>query len=382
MADNAEQAGPGLVSLAEIEEAARLLASVAVRTPLVPVPRLHRGLLIKPESLQPTGSFKLRGAYTAISLSGRAAREHGVIAHSSGNHGHAVAYAAALLGVPAVVVVPSTAPKVKTDAIEYYGARLVTVAPTLAARVTATEELAARHGYAVIPPFDDRRVIAGQGTIGLEIAADGPRVDLVLVPVSGGGLISGIAAAVRACRPGAAVVGVEPELAADARDSLRRGERIGWPAADTQRTIADALRVERVGVLPFAHLRELVAGIVTVTEDELRTTIRLLARQAGLVAEPGGAAAAAAWLFHAAELPAARTPVAVLSGGNIDPALLAALLAEGLPARSRRAASMLGRSCEPHLPTPPRASCCSWSRSSCSTWSGRAGCCWSRSPAW
>jgi threo-3-hydroxy-L-aspartate ammonia-lyase len=328
MADNAQQAGPGLVSLAEIEEAARLLASVAVRTPLVPVPRLHRGLLIKPESLQPTGSFKLRGAYTAISLSGPAAREHGVIAHSSGNHGHAVAYAAVLLGVPAVVVVPSTASKVKTDAIEYYGARLMTVAPTLAARVAATEDLAARHGYAVIPPFDDRRVIAGQGTIGLEIAADDPRVDLVLVPVSGGGLISGIAAAVRACRPGAAVIGVEPELAADARDSLRRGERIGWPAGDTQRTIADALRVERVGVLPFAHLRELVAGIITVTEDELRTTIRLLARQAGLVAEPGGAAAVAAWLFHAAELPAASTPVAVLSGGNIDPALLAEILTE------------------------------------------------------
>jgi len=328
MADNAEQAGPGLVSLAEIEEAARLLASVAVRTPLVPVPRLHRDLLIKPESLQPTGSFKLRGAYTAISLSGRAAREHGVIAHSSGNHGHAVAYAAALLGVPAVVVVPSTAPKVKTDAIEYYGAELVTVAPTLAARIAATEELAAQHGYVVIPPFDDRAVIAGQGTIGLEITADCPQVDLVLVPVSGGGLISGIAAAVRATCPGAAVVGVEPELAADARDSLRRGERVAWPAADVQRTIADALRVEQVGLLPFAHLRELVTGVVTVTEDELRTAIRLLARHAGLVAEPGGAAAAAAWLFRRDELPEATAPVAVLSGGNIDPQLLASILAQ------------------------------------------------------
>jgi len=319
---------PSLVSLAEIEQAARLLASVAVRTPLVPVPRLHRDLLVKPESLQPTGSFKLRGAYTAISLSGPAAREHGVIAHSSGNHGHAVAYAAALLGVPAVVVVPSTTPKVKTAAIEYYGARLVTVAPTLEARVAATEELVARHGYVLIPPFDDRRVIAGQGTVGLEIAADVPQADLVLVPISGGGLISGIATAIRACRPGTAVVGVEPELAADARDSLRRGERVGWPAADTQRTIADALRVERIGALPFAHIRELVADIVTVTEDEIRTAVRLLARHAGLVAEPGGAAAVAAWLFHTAELPAARTPVAVLSGGNIDPALLAAILAE------------------------------------------------------
>ena len=329
MADNAEQAWPALVSLAEIEEAARLLASVAVRTPLLPVPRLHPDLLIKPESLQPTGSFKLRGAYTAISAAGQRAREHGVIAHSSGNHGHAVAYAAALLGVRAVVVVPSTAPKVKTDAIEYYGAELVTVAPTLAARVAATEELSAQHGYVVIPPFDDRAVIAGQGTIGLEIAADCPRVDLVLVPISGGGLISGIAAAIRATCPEAAVVGVEPEFAADARDSLRRGERVVWPSADVQRTIADALRVEQVGVLPFAHLRELVTGIVTVTEEEMRTAIRLLARHAGLVAEPGGSAAVAAWLFHAAELPAARTPVAVLSGGNIDPALLTSILVEG-----------------------------------------------------
>jgi threo-3-hydroxy-L-aspartate ammonia-lyase len=329
MAPEAPEVGAGLVSLAEIREAASLLASVAVRTPLLPVPRLHPDLLIKPESLQPTGSFKLRGAYTAISAAGQRAREHGVIAHSSGNHGHAVAYAAALLGVRAVVVVPSTAPKVKTDAIEYYGAELVTVAPTLAARVAATEELSAQHGYVVIPPFDDRAVIAGQGTIGLEIAADCPRVDLVLVPISGGGLISGIAAAIRATCPEAAVVGVEPEFAADARDSLRRGERVAWPSADVQRTIADALRVEQVGVLPFAHLRELVTGIVTVTEEEMRTAIRLLARHAGLVAEPGGSAAVAAWLFHAAELPAARTPVAVLSGGNIDPALLTSILVEG-----------------------------------------------------
>jgi threonine dehydratase len=287
---------------------------------------LSPDLLVKPESLQPTGSFKLRGAYTAISASGQEAIRRGVIAHSSGNHGHAVAYAAALLGVHAVVVVPSTAPKIKTDAIEHYGAEVVTVAPTLAARVAATEELVARHGYVLIPPFDDRRVIAGQGTIGLEIAADCPRVDLVLVPVSGGGLISGIAAAIRASCPGAAVVGVEPELAADARDSLRRGERVAWPAADVQRTIADALRVEQVGVLPFAHLRELVTDIVTVSEDEMLTTVRLLAGQARLVAEPGGAAAVAAWLFHATDLSAARTPVAVLSGGNIDPVLLAEIL--------------------------------------------------------
>jgi threonine dehydratase len=315
-----------LVGLAEIAEAAALLEHVAVRTPLVPVPRLQPGLLIKPESLQPTGSFKLRGAYAAIRASGEAARQHGVVAHSSGNHGLAVAYAAALLGVRAVVVVPKTAPKVKTEAIERYGAELVPVEPTMSARTAAAEELAARHGYVMIPPFDDRRVIAGQGTVGLEIIADCPQADLVVVPVSGGGLISGVAAAVRGRRPDAVVVGVEPELAADARDSLRRGERVGWPAADVQRTIADALRVERVGALPFAHMRALVADIVTVTEDEMVTAVRLLAHQARLIAEPSGAAAVAACLFHAAELPAAGTRVAVLSGGNIDPELLAAVL--------------------------------------------------------
>jgi len=320
-------AGAGLVSLAEIREAARRLAGVTVRTPLVPFPRLEPPLLVKPESLQPTGSFKLRGAYTAITASEQAARQHGVVAHSSGNHGHAVAYAAALLGVRAVVVVPRTAPKVKTDAIEYYGAELVMVEPTLAARVAAAEELVARQGYVLIPPFDDRAVIAGQGTVGLEIAADCPRADLVLVPVSGGGLISGIAAAMRACRPDAAVVGVEPELAADARESFRRGERVSWPPADVQRTVADALRVEQVGALPFAHIRALVADIVTVTEDEMLAGVRRLASQARLVAEPGGAAAVAAWLYHRDELPAAAAPVAVLSGGNVEMGLLAAGLA-------------------------------------------------------
>jgi threo-3-hydroxy-L-aspartate ammonia-lyase len=317
-----------LVGVAEIRAAEHVLGSVPVRTPLVRAPRLSPRLLIKPESLQPTGSFKLRGAYNAIVARGQAAVDRGVVAHSSGNHGHAVAYAAALLGVHAVVVVPEGAPAVKTDAIEYYGAELVRVAPTLEARVTAVGELVARHGYVPVPPFDDRTVIAGQGTIGLEIVADCPQVDLVVVPVGGGGLISGIAAAVRACCPGAAVVGVEPELAADARDSFHRGEPVAWAAEQTQRTAADALRVERIGDLPFAHIRELVTDMVTVTEDELRATVGLLARHARLLAEPGGAAAVAACLFRGAELPAARAPVAVLSGGNIDPGLLARILAQ------------------------------------------------------
>ena len=285
-------------------------------------------LLVKPESLQPTGAFKLRGAYAAMNTLPAAARERGVITHSSGNHGLAVAYAAALLGMPAIVVVPQEdAAPVKVAAIRALGAEIVISAPNLAARLAATRDLAAQRGAVSIPPFDDRRVIAGQGTVGLEIAADSPGVDLVVVPVGGGGLISGVAAAVRALRPEAVIIGVEPELAADARDSLHEGHPVAWPPGATHRTIADALRVNQVGALPMRHMLELVDDIITVTEDEIRAAIRRLALEARLIAEPGGAVAVAACLFRRAELPAAGTTVAVLSGGgNIDPALLLSIL--------------------------------------------------------
>jgi threonine dehydratase len=335
----------GLVSLDEVRAAARRLTGVVVRTPLIPFAAENANLLIKPESLQPTGAFKLRGAYNAISALPAAAKASGVVAHSSGNHGFAVAYAAALLNVRAAIVVPDNAPKVKTDAIARAGAELVLVEPTLAARAEAAGHIAQTRGYAQIPPFDDRHVIAGQGTIGLEIAEDcarrlvcangeegSPRA--VLVPVSGGGLISGIAVAIKALMPRAKVIGVEPELAADARESLHSGTRVAWPAKDVARTVADALRVERVGELTFPHIRELVSDIVTVTDDEMLSAVRRLALGARLVAEPGGAAAVAACLFRdAGELGLTEDDgapvVAVLSGGNIDPALLAGLLAPG-----------------------------------------------------
>jgi threonine dehydratase len=201
----------------------------------------------------------------------------------------------------------------------------VTVEPTLEARIAGAQELVDRHAFTLVPPFDHRDVIAGQGTIGLEIAADCPGVDMVLVPVSGGGLISGIAAAICAACPGVKVIGVEPELAADARESLRRGERVAWPPSATRRTIADALRVEQIGALPLQHMLRLVHDIVTVAEDEIREAVRLTATRARMVAEPGGAVAVAAWLFRH-DLPPARAPVAVLSGGNIAPALLAEIL--------------------------------------------------------
>ncbi len=333
-----------LVSLDEIRAAAERLRGVTVRTPLLAFPGAAAAsgppaLLIKPESLQPTGAFKLRGAYNAIAALLADARPPGVVAHSSGNHGFAVAYAAALLRVPAAIVVPENAPTVKTDLIKGVGAELVAVAPTLAARIEASAKIANDRGYAEIPPFDDRRVIAGQGTIGLEIAEDfaaghGARSSpaAVLVPVGGGGMVSGIAVAVKALLPGTRVIGVEPELAADARDSLRSGARVAWAAADTARTKADSLRVEQVGELTFPHIEALVDDIVTVSEAELLEAVRRLALQGRLVAEPGGAVAVAAALFRdPAELGlipdgTAAPVVAVLSGGNIDPTLLTEIL--------------------------------------------------------
>jgi threonine dehydratase len=326
-----------LVSIDEIRAAADRLVGVALRTQLIPFPGAEPELLLKPESLQPTGSFKLRGAYATISALPGALRRRGVVAHSSGNHALAVAYAAALLKVPATVVVPANAPQVKVAAAADLGAAVVVCEPGLPARLAATQALVDRHGYAVIPPFDHRTVIAGQGTIGLEIAADRPDTDLIVCPVSGGGLISGIAAAAAAELPAAKIIGVEPELAADARDSLRAGRQVAWPASDTQRTIADALRVEQVGELPLRHILRQVHDIVTVSEDEIREAMRRLAVQARLVAEPGGAAAVAACLFGGGQLQAAATRVAVVSGGNVAPALLADVLRAGpQPGRAPR----------------------------------------------
>jgi threonine dehydratase len=315
-----------LVTEADIHAAARRISGVVVRTPLVPFP--GEQLLIKPESLQPNGSFKLRGAYAAISALDADERRRGVVAHSSGNHAGAVAMAARLLGVPAVVVLPENVPQVKVAAVRAAGARIVTVAPTLAARLAGTRELIEQYGYTLIPPFDHAGVIAGQGTIGLEITADCPEVGCVVVPVSGGGLIAGVAVAVKAVRPQARVIGVEPELAADARDSLRAGHRVAWEPQQTQRTIADALRVEQIGALPFEHIRRYVDDIVTVTEEEIVATVRRLALEARLVAEPGGAVAVAACLYR--DLAADGPRVAVLSGGNIDPAMLARFLGNGV----------------------------------------------------
>jgi threonine dehydratase len=302
---------------------------VALRTPLVPCPRgeEERLLYLKAENLQPTGAFKLRGAYNKISSLSPEERRRGVVAHSSGNHAQAVAYAARSLGVRAVIVMPRRAPRVKLDATAVFGAEIVFVGDDSAERVRRAEELAAEHGYVPVPPYDDETLIAGQGTVGSEILEDLPEVETVLVPVSGGGLISGIAAAIKLSRPEVRVIGVEPELAADARESLRTGRLVELPAEQVGRTIADGLRVRKLGYAPFEHVSAFVDDIVAVSEDEILDAMRRMALRARLVAEPSGAVAFAAYLFHRDELPATRLNVAVVSGGNVEPDLLAKVLA-------------------------------------------------------
>lgn len=313
-----------LVGIDEIRRAADNLSEVAVRTPLLPQlwADAERPLWLKPESLQPIGAFKIRGAYHAIAELPAEVRAHGVITHSSGNHGQAVAYAAARFGIPAVVVIPNAAPVIKVEAVRRLGAEVVLVDG--GERAEAAEKLAAERDLTLIPPFDHPDVIAGQGTVGLEILADLPTVDLVLVPVGGGGLASGVSTAIKAIRPQTAVYAVEPALAPDARDSLATGRLVPYTDAQRYATIADGMRTH-LSELTLAHLRAHLDGIVTVTEDEIRVAVGLLARDANLVAEPSGATTTAAYRFHAARLPAGRS-VAVVSGGNLDPALLAQLV--------------------------------------------------------
>jgi threonine dehydratase len=334
-----EPASSSLVTLDDLHAAARRVAGVAVRTPLLPAAWAGE-LWLKPENLQPVGAFKIRGAYNKLASLPEADRRRGVVTHSSGNHAQAVAYAARLLGVRAVVVMPDVAPAAKVEATRAHGAEVVLVPP--AERVTRAEALAAEHGYVPVPPYDDAAVIAGQGTVGMEIVADAPELAAVLVPVSGGGLISGVAAAVKLQRPEVRVVGVEPELAADAAESLRRGARVTWPLERVYRTIADGLRVTPLGALPWEHVRTLVDAIVTVSEDEIRAAVRALARDARLVAEPSGAVATAAHLFRSAELPPGRR-VAVVSGGNVDPEAYAGILT-GQSGPSRAMGSTSSRS--------------------------------------
>ena len=322
-------AGP-LVTIEDIRAAAERIAGRVVRTPLVPYPAAEPGrpLWFKPESLQPIGAFKLRGAFNAILQRLDDARARGVVTHSSGNHAQAVAWVARELDLRATIVIPDAAPALKVDRVRRLGAEVVIVAPE--DRDTRAFELAAEHGYVMIPPYDDAALVAGQGTIGLEIAADLASLDGVLVPVSGGGLIGGIATAIKALSPGTRVIGVEPELAADAAESFRTGQRVSWTPEQTYRTIADGLRTTSVGEIPWRQIQKYVDDFITVSEDEIRDGVRRLAADARLVAEPSGAVPFAAYLHHADELGVDGNVVAVVSGGNLAMDTLGRIIAPEL----------------------------------------------------
>jgi threonine dehydratase len=324
-----------LVSVDTIRAAAARIASVAVHTPLVraPFPGLSgygtsKDTRLKAESLQPMGAFKMRGAANKIFQLTASEIARGVITYSSGNHAQAVAYAAREVGAKAVIVMPSNAPAIKRAATIAYGAQVVDVGNASSERLAMAEKLVREHGYVVIPPYDDDQIIAGQATCGLEIIEEWPDVDLVLTPVSGGGLLSGVAAAVKQLRPQANVFGIEPELAGDTAESFRTGKIVTWGAELTSRTIADGLRTQSVGERNFAHIQAFVDGVITVTEAEIRAAMRAIVAATRLVPEPSGAVPVAALLFHAAELPEYRRAAAVVSGGNVDPALLAEVLTE------------------------------------------------------
>ncbi len=313
------------LTLDRVRAAAARLDGVAHRTPLLTSTTLDErcgaSVLLKAEPFQRSGSFKFRGAYNRLSLLDPQARAAGVVAYSSGNHGAAVALAARLLAIPAVIVVPANGSAAKLAAIEGYGARLRPYDPLTESREEVAAKIAAEQSMTLVRPFDDHDIMAGQGTIGLELAEQAPDLNLVLLPVGGGGLAAGVSTAVRGLLPHASVVGVEPVIASDTSQSLRAGRRV---SIDEPATIADGLRAREPGELTFAVNSRLLADVATVSEDAIIDAMRFCFTRLKIVVEPSGAVPLAA-LLSGAVRPTGCT-VVVLSGGNIDPADFSALM--------------------------------------------------------
>jgi threonine dehydratase len=302
-----------MVTLADIREAAARVRAMARITPLVDVSILAgRRLLLKCESLQPGGAFKIRGAYNMVARLTPEQRRRGVVTFSSGNHGQAMALAARELGAPAVVVMPTTAPQIKVDGARAFGAEVIFAGTTSVDRRARAEEEAEARGLTMVPPFDHEWIIAGQGTLGLEILEQCPDVATVLVPVGGGGLLAGVSAAIKLVRPSVRVIGVEPAGAAAMKASLDAGHAVTLP---TTESIADGLMPVRPGDLTFAHARKFVDGVVTVEDPQIIDAVLWLFSKAKIVAEPSGAATVAAALAGAGA--GAGPVVAIISGGNI-----------------------------------------------------------------
>ena len=304
-----------LVTLDEIRAARERIRSIAKVTPLVDVSSLAgRRLWLKCESLQPGGAFKIRGAYNMVAQLTDDQRKRGVITYSSGNHGQAVALAARALGAPAVVVMPTTAPAIKVEGAKGFGAEVIFAGTTSLHRRAKAEEEAAARGLTMVPPFDHEWIIAGQGTLGLELLEQLPDLATVLVPIGGGGLVSGVAAAIKQSRPDVAVIGIEPSGAASMKNAIDAGE---VRTLENPKSIADGLMAVRPGELNFVHVRQFVDRIDTVEDAEIAAAVRWLFVGAKIVSEPSGAATVAAALRESATY--APPVVAIVSGGNIAP---------------------------------------------------------------
>lgn len=303
-----------MITLEDIREAVDRVRPVARVTPLVDVSNLAgRPLLLKCESLQPGGAFKIRGAYNMVAQLTPDQRRRGVVTYSSGNHGQAMALAARELGAPAVVVMPTTAPPIKIEGAKGFGAEVIFAGTTSTERRTRAEAEAAARGLTMVPPFDHEWIIAGQGTLGLEILEQKPDVATILVPVGGGGLLAGVAAAVKLSRPGVRVIGVEPSGAAAMKASLEAGEPVTLPKTES---VADGLMPVRPGDLTFAHAREYVDAVITVDDAQIIDAVMWLFTKAKVVAEPSGAATVAAAL--SGQVSSDGPVVAIVSGGNIS----------------------------------------------------------------
>ena len=310
--------------------AADRIKNAIVKTPLVRLP-LPGEVYAKAENLQRTGSFKLRGAYNFLASMTEQERARGVVTHSSGNHAQGVACAAHLFGVHAAIVIPEGAPRIKIERTEAWGAEVIRCDNSTDAREKTAEALVEKHGYTLVPPFDHPWIVGGQGTIGLEIAEDLPEVKNILVPVGGGGLIAGVATALSAACPHARVIGVEPELAADAKASFETGRIHRWDAKETTRTVADGVRTQGVGKINFELIRQHVHDFVTVSEEAILDAIRWFIQEAKLVVEPTGALTLAAYrmLAESAQQNVVLRDgptVMIISGGNVDPERLRDLL--------------------------------------------------------
>ena len=315
------------MTLDGVRAAARLLAGVAHRTPVVVSrtldDRAGARIFVKCENLQRMGAFKFRGAYNFLASLTPEERRRGVVAFSSGNHAQGVALAARLLGVPATIVMPTDAPEVKLAATRGYGADVVHYERERSHREEIARGVASERGATLVPPFDDARIVAGAGTAALELLEDVPELDAIVVPVGGGGLMSGTAIAAHGLNPSIALYGVEPQAGDDFAQSLARGERV---TIAVPRTIADGLQTTAPGKLTFAIAREHVRAVVTVNDDELRNAMRFAFERLKLVIEPSGAAALAALLAERISDLSGKRVGAIVSGGNIDPARYAELL--------------------------------------------------------